>query len=185
MGGGCSDNPVRRNRHNCCKKTKENIELIKKLTSNQPAKNTKKALHFYQKIPHFSLEKYYAIRNLCFTIFEYAKNHNIISQPSNLFSEEIASYIAENLDQPLSIEFLCKKFFLTQKQLYRLFETNAKKTPKRYINEQRVNKARHMIISTNRPLSEIAMSVGVSDYNYFIKIFKAYDGHTPMYYRKH
>ena len=167
------------------KKTKENIELIKKLTSNQPAKNTKKALHFYQKIPHFSLEKYYAIRNLCFTIFEYAKNHNIISQPSNLFSEEIASYIAENLDQPLSIEFLCKKFFLTQKQLYRLFETNAKKTPKRYINEQRVNKARHMIISTNRPLSEIAMSVGVSDYNYFIKIFKAYDGHTPMYYRKH
>ena len=167
------------------KKTKENIELIKRLMERQPTEKIKRALHFYHKIPHFSLEKYHAIRNLCSTIFEYARNHNIISQKSNLFSEEIATYILENLDQPLSIEFLCKKFFLSQKQLYRIFEINAKKTPKRYINEQRINKARHMIISGNQPLPEIAAAVGVSDYNYFIKMFKAYDGHTPMYYRKH
>lgn len=166
------------------KNSKETLERIKRCCGNNP-ELLEKTLQLYQQIPTFSLEKYYAIKNISFAIFDYAKNHNIISEKSNLFSEQIEPYILSNLKEPLTIEGLCKKFFLTQKQLYNMFEKNTHKTPKRYVNEQRVNQARHLIITTNMPLAEIASSVGVDDYNYFIKIFKSYDGHTPMHYRKH
>ncbi len=165
------------------KNSKATVEAIKRLCTDEQL--LEKTLQTYQKIPTFSLEKFYAIKNISFSIFDYAKNHNIISEKSNIFSEQIEPYILSHLQDTLTIEGLCKTFFLTQKQLYNVFEKNTHKTPKRYINEQRVYSARHLIITTNLPLSEIAASVGVPDYNYFIKIFKSYDGHTPMHYRKH
>lgn len=33
------------------------------------------------------------------------------------------------------------------------------------------------------PLTEVAESVGISDYTYFIKIFKRYTYHSPKYFR--
>lgn len=163
--------------------TKEITGVIKKLCKDDD-KLYENAISFYKKIPTFSLDKYYAIKSLSYAIFEYAINHNVIVEKSSFFSENIEKYILENLNEKFSIENLCQKFFLTQKQLYSVFLKNTNKTPKRYINEIKVNKAKKLIITTDMALPDIADSVGVQDYNYFIKIFKMYDGHTPMYYRK-
>lgn len=162
----------------------ETIRHIQTVCNQYNTELTKKAITLYQRLPSFSLEKYYAIKSIVFALCDYAKNQNLIFDKNNLFSETIEPYILEHLHEQLSLEKLCKTFFVSQKQLYALFKRNTQKTPKHYINEQRVNKARQLLVTTSMSLSDIAAAVGTLDYNYFIKIFKAYDGHTPSYYRK-
>lgn len=162
--------------------TKQDLSSLEELCKITNA-DYKQILQYYHKITRFSLEKFYSLKNLLFSLFEYARSQQVIFENSNTFTHIIEPFIKQNLREDLSIEFLCKKFFLTQRHLYTIFRTNTQMTPKHYIAQQRVNMARELIITTDMRLPDISAEVGVLDYNYFIKIFKAYDGHTPMYYR--
>ena len=73
---------------------------------------------------------------------------------------------------------------MSQKLLYRRFRDSTGMTPGQWINRQRMDTARLLIVSTDRSLPEIAAEVGVKDYNYFIKLFKKRFGYTPMHFRK-
>lgn len=163
--------------------TKRDITSLEELCKITDA-DYKQVLQYYHKLTRFSLEKFYSLKNLLFSLFEYAKSQQVIFENSNTFTHIIEPFIKQNLQENLNIEFLCKKFFLTQRQLYTVFDANTHMTPKHYIAQQRVNKARELIITTDMRLPDISAEVGILDYNYFIKIFKTYDGHTPMYYRK-
>ena len=52
------------------------------------------------------------------------------------------------------------------------------------IRKRRMEKARELLIQTDDPVAVIAENVGIPDYNYFSKIFKAETGLTPTDYRK-
>lgn len=164
-------------------KQKENVQTIKELCE-KTGYDTDKMILEYKRISKFSLEKFEALRNILSNLLQYAKSNSIIYSEQNLFSTIIEPYISEHLSEELNIERLCSQFFLTTKQLYAIFETSSNTTPKKYIAMKRIQQAKHLILSTDLPLSEISTKVGVDDYNYFIKIFKKYTGFTPMYYRK-
>lgn len=51
------------------------------------------------------------------------------------------------------------------------------------INFERTQKAVHLLVNTDMPLTSVAESVGINDYTYFIKIFKRYTSHSPKYFR--
>lgn len=138
----------------------------------------------YEEMPLFTEEKYEAIKTLCMSLFNYAIVQNMITMRENMFSAEIEPYIQNNLHLDLSVEHLCKQFFLSRKQLNTIFLKNVNESPKKYVNHQRILKARDMLISTDKSSDQIAETVGINDYNYFIKVFKAFDGHTPSFYRK-
>lgn len=54
----------------------------------------------------------------------------------------------------------------------------------RLISQRRVQAAKRLLIREDIPISSVAEKVGFSDYNYFTKIFKAFEGVTPSAYRK-
>ena len=138
----------------------------------------------YEEMPLFTEKKYESIKTLCMSLFNYAIVQNMITMRENMFSAEIEPYIQNNLHLDLSVEHLCKQFFLSRKQLNSIFLKNVNESPKKYVNRQRILKARDMLISTDKSSDQIAEAVGINDYNYFIKVFKAFDGHTPSFYRK-
>ena len=138
----------------------------------------------YRRVAEFSQEKCLAIRVLVDAIFAYARQQNIVSLQDNLFESSISQYIKNNLSGDLSSEALCKTFYLTSKQLYNTFIKATGKSPKKYVTEQRVKSAKTLIVTTDLPLTQIAETVGIPDYNYFIKVFKSIDGHTPLFHRK-
>lgn len=146
--------------------------------------NEDEMLSAYSKVAEFSEEKFHAIRVLVEAIFTYAKQQNIVSLQDNLFDSTISAYIKEHLNEELSLSALCNKFYLTPKQLYNTFVKATGKSPKRYVTEQRIKKAKTLIVTTDLPLTQIAETVGIPDYNYFIKVFKSIDGHTPLFHRK-
>lgn len=129
-------------------------------------------------------QKFYALKNLFFSIFDYMGIKNYIFQKKNVFSLQIEPYIQQHLNEELSVDFLCKHFHITPKTLYRLFHTHANVTPKHYILSARIEKCLHLLRSTDIPISEIAEMVGFVDYSYFSKIFKSFIGESPNNYRK-
>ena len=58
------------------------------------------------------------------------------------------------------------------------------KTPFSYLNEYRINQAAALLLTTNAPITEIAMDTGFDNMSYFIRQFKHCKGCTPSAFRK-
>lgn len=52
------------------------------------------------------------------------------------------------------------------------------------ITHRRISAAKALLVQTDRPISAIAEAVGISDYNYFSKIFRSEAGASPSEFRK-
>ena len=137
----------------------------------------------YRKVAMFNDEEVRAIVDLIRMFFDYATIKNIVLPQEKEVFDEIVSYLHESLDKELTIEMICERFYLSRRQLYKLFKNNTGKTVMQYVQDARINEAKRLIISTDLSLLEIAEKVGIYDYNYFIKIFKAKVGYTPKQFR--
>ena len=95
----------------------------------------------------------------------------------------LTEYIEKNLSSELSIEMLCKAFFISKSRLYSSFHSYFGKTPNEYITERRISRAKALLNSGSESITEIAESVGIGNYAYFSKLFKKCTGMTPKKYK--
>ena len=144
----------------------------------------KEMLAAYEKIEIFNKTRYEALKNICLMMFQYACNQNLLIFNENTFFAKILPYIQHHINEKLTMEELCHKFFLSEKQLNKIFLCETGMSPKKYILKQRLIKAQALLTSTTFSLAEISALVGFNDYNYFIKVFRAAYGESPIHYRK-
>ncbi len=52
------------------------------------------------------------------------------------------------------------------------------------ISQRRIQAAKALLLQSNAPISAVGDAVGISDYNYFSKVFRAATGMTPSAFRK-
>ena len=52
------------------------------------------------------------------------------------------------------------------------------------IAQRRVDAAKILLSHSSAPISAVAEAVGISDYNYFSKVFRSFTGMTPSMFRK-
>ena len=83
---------------------------------------------------------------------------------------------------PLSLSDMAAAVHMTPKYFCRFFKATTHRTPVDYLNYFRVEAACNEIAATDRNLTEIALDVGFSNLNYFIRQFKKYKGITPGQY---
>lgn len=69
--------------------------------------------------------------------------------------------------------------------LSRLFSGAERMRLSRYINENRIQRAKELLTGTNAQIGEIADSTGFSDRAYFAKVFRTFGGCSPTVYRRH
>ena len=65
-----------------------------------------------------------------------------------------------------------------------IFKNETGMTVNDYTNLYRLEKAKELLIDARLKLYDISSAVGYSDQNYFSKVFKKYEGITPIEYRK-
>ncbi len=65
-----------------------------------------------------------------------------------------------------------------------VFKKSVGKTVSEYIRERRVNRAMHLLSSTDLQIQTVALHCGIMDVQYFSKIFKRQTGKTPKEYRE-
>ena len=121
------------------------------------------------------------ILNICIT--HLIKEHFLQLKNQTLI-EEINDYIVKNISSPLSVELICRTFYINRQKLYLLFKEYNHTSVKEFILFNQMEKAKELLNTTKDSIEEVASQVGFSDYNYFIRIFRKKIGVSPLKYRK-
>lgn len=96
----------------------------------------------------------------------------------------IADYMEKNYDENITIEQVAKHFSVSPRYLSFMFKTTFGISPKEYLTQYRLRKAKQALVSSNAPIIDIALANGFSNLNSFFKTFKKYFDKTPAQYRK-
>lgn len=106
------------------------------------------------------------------------------SQERVLQFKKVLSLIETEYSGYLTLEDLSKECCMTPKYFCRFFYEMTNKTPIEYLNYYRIESACEQLLTTDFPITEIALNCGFNDVSYFIKTFKKYKGITPKQYLK-
>ena len=100
-------------------------------------------------------------------------------------SEEIVDYILNHLsDETLSVENLCRHFFISESQLRRNIVKVTGLRPNEYILKLRLNRAKAELLDTDKATKQIAATCGFSSPYYFSRCFAKEFGLPPREFRK-
>lgn len=94
------------------------------------------------------------------------------------------NYMNLNYAKNISIELLSRIVGVDRTYFYRLFKESTKISPKEYLSNLRIEKAKMLLCNSNMNIKEIALSVGFSNYLSFERVFKEKSGVNPTIYRK-
>ncbi|MDE6683119.1 MAG: response regulator, partial [Muribaculaceae bacterium] len=107
-----------------------------------------------------------------------------LSEIDNDFYAKVCDVIAQRISDPeLSVEEIAGATGLGQSQFTRKVKAITNYTPVELIRKFRVEKARKLLISTDRTVGEIAFAVGFSSQAYFTRCFRDAYGKTPSEFR--
>jgi AraC family transcriptional regulator len=98
--------------------------------------------------------------------------------------ERVQEYLAENYSDSIGLNELAKIAEVHPTHLARVFRQFENCTAGDYVRKIRIEKARHKMISSKRPLVDIALETGFSDQSHFTRSFKNITGMTPRKYRE-
>ena len=102
----------------------------------------------------------------------------------NELLEQILDYIDHTIYEPVTVGEICHKFSMSRSSLQILFNENLNQTPKKYINELKLEKSRQMLNEGRSSVSEIALSLGFNSIHYFSRAFTQKYGMAPTEYSK-
>ncbi|MGN0847385.1 MAG: helix-turn-helix domain-containing protein [Kiritimatiellia bacterium] len=97
---------------------------------------------------------------------------------------DVIEYINRHAAEDIPVARLAEIAKRSVSQFRRLFSHVTSQTPADYILNVRVNKARVLLETTDRLITDIALETGFCDHSHFIKTFKRFTGHTPGAYRR-
>lgn len=173
--------------------------MFGQITDNPDKSNIYKKLDYWEsscKIDRIALEQ--AVKSIsCKTDGEirsaakimeactsYIIYKELITPENSKLIKAAKEYIDSRLSEDITIEALCAELKIGRTKLYEIFKEELNTGISKYILKRRMHRAKKLIKTTDLPITEIASSVGFSDYNYFGKVFKKNYGRSPKSYRK-
>ncbi len=122
---------------------------------------------------------------LKYMVKKYCRLVNKHSQKSySLLIQKVITQIESDIASDLSLNNLAKIFEVNPSYLSTLFKKETGCTLTDYVNKQRIERAKELLVSTNMQIQNIAQRCGMLDVNYFTKTFKKYTDLTPKKYRE-
>ncbi|MGD1815715.1 MAG: helix-turn-helix transcriptional regulator [Pleomorphochaeta sp.] len=119
-------------------------------------------------------------RTLIELIMESVGNHKVSTNP---YIRVATNYIISNLDQKITLDIVSNQLSISSKYLSKLFKNELNITFKDYLIEKRINKAKKLLLYTNKSINDISIAVGIQNSNNFIAFFKTYVKQTPNSFR--
>lgn len=98
--------------------------------------------------------------------------------------DAVLKYIHDNLAEPLSLEMLAHTMNYSQGHFGRLFRLRTGVSFYHYITLCRIDKAKHLLHTSNESIHSIGQRVGFPSDANFVRIFAKYVGYSPSAFRK-
>ncbi len=121
-----------------------------------------------------------------FTELLYLLQHeSAMSDRKALFMvEEAKAFIIRHLSEKLTLQDIASSVHFNPIYFHRMFKRETGMTPLDYLTEQRIEKAKNDLRTTDSSISQIANDCGFSSLAYFGSVFKKQTGYTPLMFRK-
>ena len=99
--------------------------------------------------------------------------------------QKLELYLDQHYMEKLSLESISADLHIGRTKLCSLAKTlSGGRTLSQLITERRINAAKQLLLQNDLPIASVADAVGISDYNYFSKVFRSSTGLTPSAFRK-
>ncbi|MHA6480449.1 helix-turn-helix domain-containing protein [Paenibacillus sp. strain BS8-2] len=95
-------------------------------------------------------------------------------------ANQIADYMKEHYQKPITMSDLAATFELDEKHLAYRFHKHTGISPKEFLIQYRMTRAKELLRNSNCSIKDIARSVGYSDAYYFSRLFKKHVGLSPL-----
>ncbi|MDO5136096.1 MAG: AraC family transcriptional regulator [Eubacteriales bacterium] len=139
-----------------------------------------------EKKPYFYVE----LKSLFFRfLYEMLSGNYIIpvraEQNKSLSSiKAVLDYIGEHYQETITVRELTELSNYSEYYFMKIFKEYTGKTVSAYLNDYRLEKAKSLLLHTDRSITEIALEVGFNNTSYFIKKFQQANQASPHKYRR-
>lgn len=97
---------------------------------------------------------------------------------------QVTDYVRDRISDNIQLSDLAQQLGLSQFHFSRLFKQSTGIPPYQYVLQQRVERAKQLLKTTELSVAEIALSCGFSSHSHLGKWFRQYTGVTPKAFRK-
>lgn len=118
-------------------------------------------------------------------IFGENRNEPVEAQPEQdkTVIQQLVSYINNHISEGVSLKVLSNMFHMNPNYISQYFKNETGMNYSAYLLMLRINKAKNLLINSDRPVAEVAQMTGFKDYRLFSRTFKQETGLTPSQYR--
>ena len=119
--------------------------------------------------------------------------HKIVSFPPPAVRGGLAPWqvrrakemLVSRLDEPISLAELARACKLSPSHFARAFRQTTGQPPHRWLMEQRIEKAKRLLVDTTLSLAQIAQTCGFADQSHFTRVFAQLVQSSPGQWRRH
>ena len=147
---------------------------------NLDFKTLKNSYNFRPQLSDHIIKSALNILTIC---ADYLNQCNKIKPKKDSLAYRLDAYIKANLTEDIDVNILCEEFNYKKTNFYKVTNELYGMPIMKRIRQLRIQPAKLLLSNTALSISEISASVGIYDYNYFTKIFKAEVNCTPREFR--
>ena len=96
----------------------------------------------------------------------------------------VKDYINDNLEQDITLTELAEVAGLSQYHFSRAFRKSTGLTPRKYLNERRIEKAKYLLSTSDLPIVEVSLATGFKTQSHFTSLFRKMTRFTPRTWRE-
>ena len=97
---------------------------------------------------------------------------------------KVTSHVEAHLGRPIRNDDLASLVRLNPSHFGRAFRNSFGEPPHEYVIRRRVERAQGLMLSTDAPLSEIALDCGLADQSHLTRLFRRIAGESPRAWRR-
>lgn len=158
--------------------------------------HTKQSLEWYQgdlealhrdflALRRYSRAEIEAYTQVLDALGSYIRLECVIHSAQQTDQKRLEQYLDQHYREKLSLEQISGDLGIGRTRLCALAkELSGGSTLSKMITRRRIEEAKILLRQTDEPISTVAETVGISDYNYFTKVFRSVTGMTPSDYRR-
>lgn len=97
--------------------------------------------------------------------------------------ERAREYIDDCYHEQVDLDRIAQRAFFSRYHFLRLFRQAFRQTPHQYLMKRRIEKAKDLLITGSRPVTDICFDVGFQSPGSFSSLFRRMVGTSPFDYR--
>jgi AraC family transcriptional regulator, transcriptional activator of pobA len=135
-------------------------------------------------LQHLDIIQSYFIATLCEINRIYKPISNSNQTTAINISNKFKSLIFSNIKSKHLVTDYASMLNITPNHLNKLVKAITGKSPSKWIDDTLVLEAKVLLYQTKLTINEVASEIGIYDQSYFSRLFKKYEGITPLEFRK-